>query len=56
MPIVPDRLDDGQMAFDMNLLHEALAGEVGRLGPESFEFGGGCCDCAAALARQRWTW
>ncbi|WP_051481484.1 RNA polymerase sigma factor [Paraburkholderia nodosa] len=36
-----------------NLLREALAEEVDRLGPELFEFGGGCCDriVAAVLAR-----
>lgn len=38
-----------------NLLREALAEEVERLGPELFEFGGGCCDriVAAVLARLR---
>jgi len=37
------------------MLRESLAQEVDRLGPELFEFGGGCCDriVAAVLARLR---
>jgi RNA polymerase sigma-70 factor (ECF subfamily) len=36
-----------------NLLRAALAEEVDRLGPDLFEFGGGCCDriVAAVLAK-----